>query len=88
MVILDTLIVPFQRAYKYASNEPLRIQRWRIILHWTKNLFTEPVKNRIIFLTAIWLPHGQLWAIIDRTASLTWGFNQEPCDSYYNALTH
>ena len=23
------------------------------------------------FLTAIWLPHGQLWAIIEGTASLT-----------------
>ena len=25
-----------------------------------------------VFLTAIWLPHGQLWAIIKGTASLNW----------------
>ena len=28
-------------------------------------------KKRHIFLTAIWLSHGQLWAILERTASLT-----------------
>ena len=27
--------------------------------------------NFIFFLTAIWLPHGQLWAIIGGTALLT-----------------
>ena len=27
--------------------------------------------DRYFFLTAIWLPHGQLWAIIEGTASLT-----------------
>ena len=27
--------------------------------------------TKIFFLTAIWLPHGQLWAIIKEAASLT-----------------
>ena len=27
--------------------------------------------NTEIFLTAIWLPHGQLWTILKGTASLT-----------------
>ena len=38
-LVFWALIVPFQRAYKYVSNEPLKIQRWRIILQWTKNRF-------------------------------------------------
>ena len=25
----------------------------------------------VVFFTAIWLPHGQIWAIIKGTASLT-----------------
>ena len=34
----------------------------------------EPIciyQQFFFFLTAIWLPHGQLWAIIKETASLT-----------------
>ena len=27
---------------------------------------------RLAFLSDIWLPHGQLWVITERTASLTW----------------
>ena len=27
--------------------------------------------SKIIFLTAIWLPHGQHWAILKGTASIT-----------------
>ena len=25
-----------------------------------------------IFLTAVWLSHGQIWVILEGTASLTW----------------
>ena len=29
------------------------------------------LERGVHFLTAIWLPHGQLWAIIEKAASLT-----------------
>ena len=30
-----------------------------------------PLISASIFLTSIWLPHGQLWAIIEMVASIT-----------------
>ena len=32
-------------------------------------MFLEERSQFFFFLTAIWLPHGQLWAIIEETAS-------------------
>ena len=32
---------------------------------------SQNVLKENFFLTAIWLPHGQLWAIIEKAASLT-----------------
>ena len=32
--------------------------------------YIDSVHEKITFLTAIWLPHCQLWAIIEGTASL------------------
>ena len=34
-------------------------------------LITFKLSQPTLFLTAIWLPHGQHWAIIEGTASLT-----------------
>ena len=40
-----------------------------------ENIYDWFVDNKLsiytFLLTAIWLPHGQLWAIIEATASLT-----------------
>ena len=33
------------------------------------------IDSLIIFLTAIWLPHGQLWSILKGTASPTWCYS-------------
>ena len=35
------------------------------------SLDTQTMSLPLFFLTAIWLPHGQLWATIEGTASLT-----------------
>ena len=37
---------------------------------WFSGCIEEGDHDLFYFLTAIWLPHGQLWAIIERTASL------------------
>ena len=38
---------------------------------WSAAVKMYPLANFFFFSTAIWLPHGQLWAIIEGTASLT-----------------
>ena len=63
----STFICPFESGKSGKEDE--KIQKFEYLEN--KKSFFKNEEKRNSFLTAIWLSHGQLWAIIDRAASLS-----------------
>ena len=55
----------------YDTNASFCVKIWQNVFYNNTGLKHLHIKKKFFFLTAVWLPHGQLWAIIEGTASLT-----------------